>query len=95
MYRNKYIFKISNNTTHYDRYIIEQLRKDNLIYLIECYRRYNELGIQNGIQVKYIINHTYLYLLDLAKPKIIAEFKTYLQDHFDIFMDFHKCSLIS
>ena len=88
MYRNKYIFKISNNTTHYDRYIIEQLRKDNLIYLIECYRRYNELGIQNGIQVKYIINHTYLYLLDLAKPKIIAEFKTYLQDHFDIFMDF-------
>ena len=87
MYRYEYIFNITNNTNNNDKHIIEQLRKYDLIYIMDCYKRYNELNISDKNYENYIINHTYLYILDNNDDNI---FSNYIENNFNLFFDFFR-----
>ena len=79
-----YIFDF-NNKNNLDKHIIDKLRVDELEYLINCYKRYNETNNENKTNIKYIINHTYLFLLDNNDDHV---FLKYIQSDFDIFYNF-------
>tara|TARA_Y100000389_G_scaffold92241_1_gene88862 strand:- start:2201 stop:4429 length:2229 start_codon:yes stop_codon:yes gene_type:complete len=79
-----YIFDF-NNRYNLDKHIIDKLRIDEIGYIISCFQRYNETRTADKNNIKYLINHTYLFLIDSNDGKIFSQ---YIENQFDTFYDF-------
>lgn len=79
-----YIFDF-NNKFNLDKHIIDKLRIGEFEYILNCYKRLDEMNRDNKNNIKYIINHAYLYLLDNNDDKV---FLKYIEGDFDIFYNF-------
>ena len=66
MYNVQYIFDINQQNYNIDKHFIDSLNIDGINYILDCFKRYVEIyKFDKVYSTRYIINHTYLYLLQI------------------------------